>query len=69
MLKDHLEANNVMYTEKLVDQDDAAKEEMLRDSQGFLGVPFTIVIKDDDSKHTVVGFDKNLLNSILGISA
>ena len=67
MLKEYLEQKSVSFTEKLVDQDDAAKEEMMKESGGFLGVPFTVIVKDDGSKESVVGFDKGKINSILGI--
>lgn len=67
MLKDYLEQKSVSFTEKLVDQDDAAKEEMMKESGGFLGVPFTVIVKDDGSNEAVVGFDKGKINSILGI--
>ncbi len=68
MLKDYLGEHTIPYTEKLVDQDDAAREEMMRDSGGFLGVPFTVVAKDDGTKPTIIGFDKNRVDEILGIS-
>lgn len=68
MLKDYLGSNNVAFTEKLVDQDEVARAEMTQDSGGFLGVPFSVITKDDGSKETVVGFDKGKLNSILGIA-
>jgi len=67
MLKDYLSEKNIAYTEKLVDQDDAAKEEMMAASGGFLGVPFSIITKDDGSRANVIGFDKNKLNEILQI--
>ncbi len=67
MLKDYLTEKNFPYTEKLVDMDDAARDEMMASSGGFLGVPFTAITKDDGGKDTVVGFDKGKLNSILGI--
>ena len=67
MLKDYLSQHNISYTEKLVDQDDAAREEMIGFSGGFLGVPFTLVDKDDGTKETIVGFDKGKVDSILGI--
>jgi len=67
MLKDYLKANSASYEEKTVDLDDAAKEQMMKESGGFLGVPFTVVVKDDGSKDTVIGFDKGKINSILGI--
>jgi len=68
MLKDYLGSKNVAFTEKLVDQDEAARNEMTQNSGGFLGVPFSVIAKDDGSKETVVGFDKGRLNSILGIT-
>ena len=67
MLKDYLAEHNIQYSEKLVDQDDAAREEMMRFSGGFLGVPFTLIAKDDGTKETIVGFDKGKIDSILGI--
>ena len=68
MLKDYLAEKKVSFNDKLVDQDDAAKDEMMEASGGFLGVPFTIIKKDDGGQETVIGFDKGKLNEILGIS-
>lgn len=65
MLKDHLIANNVVFSEKLVDQDESAKNEMIIESGGFLGVPFSVIVKDDGTKETVIGFDKGKLDKIL----
>lgn len=67
MLKDYLGKNNVSFVEKLVDQDDAARDEMMKESGGFLGVPFTVVVKDDGSKETIIGFDKGRVESVLGV--
>ncbi len=67
MLKDYLKEKNFSYAEKLVDTDDAAREEMMASSGGFLGVPFTIITLDDGRKETVLGFDKGKLNTLLGI--
>ncbi len=67
MLKDYLKEKNITFSEKLVDQDEVAKDEMMTASGGFLGVPFTLIVKDDSSKETVIGFDKGKLNSVLGI--
>ena len=67
MLKSYLKERNVDYTEKLVDQDDAAREEMMKASGGFLGVPFTIVKKNGESE-TIIGFDKGKVNQVLGLS-
>lgn len=68
MLKDYLTEHKVSFTEKLVDQDDAARDEMMKDSGGFLGVPFTVVVQDGDKKETIIGFDKGKVNQVFGIS-
>lgn len=66
-LKEYLEGKGVEFTEKLVDQDDAAREEMTQRSGGFLGVPYT-VIKKEGGEEKVIGFDKGKLNKVLRIS-
>lgn len=66
MLKDFLKEHNLDFTEKLVDQDDRAKNEMLDLSGGFLGVPFTLIEKNG-KKETIIGFDKGRLSDILGV--
>ena len=65
MLKDYLISKNVVFVEKLVDQDETSRDEMAVESGGFLGVPFSVIIKDDGTKETVVGFDKGKLDKIL----
>lgn len=64
MLKDYLAAKNAPYTEKLVDQDEAARDEMMKASNGFLGVPFTVVVKDDGTSERIIGFDKGKLDAL-----
>lgn len=65
MLKDYLKSKEVDYVEVMVDQDELAKIEMAEISGGFLGVPFTVIAKDDGTNETVVGFDKGKLEKIL----
>lgn len=67
MLKDFLTSKNISYVEKLVDQDEAAKTEMASVSGGFLGVPFSVIVKDDGTKETVIGFDQGKLEQILSV--
>jgi glutaredoxin 3 len=67
MLKNYLSEHSIAYTEKLVDQDEKARDEMMEASGGFLGVPFSVVTKDDGSKETIIGFDKGRVNTTLGI--
>ena len=68
MLKDYLASKNIAFTEKLVDIDEAAREEMSAVSGGLLGVPFTLIIRDDGTKETILGFDQGKINSTLGIT-
>jgi len=68
MLKDFLGEKNIAFTEKLVDQDDAAKEEMMKESGGFLGIPYSIIVKEDGTKEKIVGFDKGKFNEVLGVN-
>ncbi len=68
MLKDYLKSKNITYIEKLVDMDEAAQKEMSEVSGGFLGIPFTLIVKDDGTRETIIGFDQGKINSILGIS-
>lgn len=65
MVKDYLKSKNVSFEEKLVDSDEKAREEMAQVSGGFLGVPFTVISKDDGTSETVLGFDKGKLDSLL----
>ncbi len=69
MLKDYLDQKGLTYVEKLVDQDEIAKNEMATSSGGFLGVPFAVITKDDGTTENVVEFDKGKLDSLLGISS
>ena len=68
MLKDYLNSKSVTFTEKLVDQDEAAKKEMIEVSNDFMGVPFILILKDDGTKETVIGFDKGKINEILKLT-
>ena len=68
MLKSYLAEKNISFEEKMVDSDDAAREQMSKLSDGFLGVPFVIIDKGNSQIEKVIGFDKNRLNQILGIN-
>lgn len=68
MLKDYLSQRNIAFAEKMVDSDETARDEMVKESGGFLGVPFTVIVKDDGTKETIVGFDKGKIDQILQIN-
>ncbi len=65
MLKDYLAQKGVAFTERLVDQDDEALNAMSQESGGFMGVPFSVFLKAGGAKETVIGFDKNRIDTIL----
>lgn len=64
-LKDYLTSKNIVFTEKLVDMDENAQKEMADISGGFLGVPFTLIVKDDGTKDTIMGFDRGKVDQLL----
>ena len=72
MLKDYLTSKNVAFVEKLVDQNEESRIEMTNLSGGFLGVPFSVITKDETENGTpstktyhVIGFDEGKLDQIL----
>lgn len=65
--KEWLDSNQVAYTNYFVDDDAHKAEEMIAVS-GQMGVPFTRII-DGDKEHHVLGFQKEKLAEILGISS
>lgn len=69
LLKTYLKEKNIPFTEKVIDTDDAARKEMEKISGGFLGVPYSVIVKDDGTEVKIVGFDKGKFNETLGISA
>lgn len=65
MLTNYLKEKSAPFIEKLVDQDDNARDEMSKVSGGFLGVPFTVIALDNGTQEKIVGFDKGKLDSLL----
>ncbi|WP_058485718.1 glutaredoxin family protein [Defluviitalea phaphyphila] len=61
MVKDYLKKNNFSYRDINVAEDQVAAQEMIRKS-GQMGVPVI-----DIDGNIVVGFDRNKINSLLGI--
>ena len=67
MLKGWLESKNIGYENKFVDDDQKAMDEMLKISEGHMGVPFTVITKDDGVQIKILGFDKLKFKEILGV--
>ncbi len=66
-VKDFYKENGVEYTERDVSVDTDSAKEMV-DISGQMGVPVSVIKKDDDSEPVViVGFDKAKLSETLGL--
>ena len=57
MLKNWLDDKKIEYTDYSVDQNPIAAQHMVQRS-GQMGVPFTVIEKDDGSSVNILGFDK-----------
>ena len=64
MEAEYLVSKGITFEEIYVDKDPGAFQEMIAES-GQMGVPFTIITKDDGSKITLLGFDRQKLDSAL----
>lgn len=67
MEKDYFEQNDVQYSEILVDENPDEAVKMI-DISGQMGVPFTVIDKEDGQRETILGFDKARLDAALGLS-
>lgn len=67
MLKSYLQSKDIAYDEKLADLDQKYAQE-LYDQSGQLGVPFTIIEKEDGSVEGVLGFDRPKIDAALGLA-
>ncbi|OGY09133.1 MAG: hypothetical protein A2700_01165 [Candidatus Blackburnbacteria bacterium RIFCSPHIGHO2_01_FULL_44_64] len=68
MLKGYLVEKGVSFAERLTDADPLAHEEMLKVSDGAMGVPFAVFEKDDGTVVKILGFDKEKVDAALGLS-
>ena len=68
MLVSWLEEKGIDHEEIYVDRDPAKQEEMLAISDGHMGVPFSVVTKDDGSEVKITGFDRGKFEEALGVS-
>lgn len=66
MEKSYLDSKGIQYENIFVDQNDDAASEMINIS-GQMGVPFTVITKDDNSQVTILGFDKAKINETLNL--
>jgi len=64
--KAFFQEKGVQYKEIDVSSDVAAAQDMVAQS-GQMGVPVTIIKKDNDTKEIIVGFDQKKLVAALGL--
>lgn len=67
MLKSYLQSKDIAYEEKHADEDQKLAEELYEKS-GQLGVPFTIIEKDDGTEEKILGFDRVKIDQVLGLA-
>lgn len=67
MQKDYFAQKNIQYEEVLVDEKPEEAQKMIEIS-GQMGVPFTVIEKDDGSRITILGFDRPRIDEALNIS-
>jgi len=68
MEKEYLNSKNIQYEEILVDERPEEAQKMIAMS-GQLGVPFTVIKKEDSQEEKILGFDKARIDQILQISS
>lgn len=66
MEREYLDSKSVKYEEVYVDHDMAKAREMIKLS-GQMGVPFTVIEKDNGEKVEILGFDQNKIDETLGL--
>ena len=67
MEKDYLDAKKIAYTQILVDENPEEAQKMIEIS-GQMGVPFTVIDKEDGERVTILGFDRPRIDEALGLS-
>lgn len=67
MQKDYLNSKNIQFEEILVDEKQDEAQKMIEIS-GQMGVPFTVIEKDDGTSENILGFDQKRISEALGVS-
>ena len=68
MQKDYFNSKSIVYREILVDENPDEAQKMIEIS-GQMGVPFTVIVKDDGTQVNILGFDRIKIDAALGISS
>lgn len=67
MQKDYLNSKNIEISEILVDENPEEAQKMIAIS-GQMGVPFTVITKDDGIDENILGFDRKRIDEALGLT-
>jgi glutaredoxin 3 len=62
-----LQKENIVYTKKNTDVDDAAMIEFMQVNEGNIGVPFTVITDNEGITTKIVGFDQAKFKQVLGL--
>ena len=66
MEKSYLDSKHIPYQNIFVDLDPEAASDMVERS-GQMGVPFNIITKDSGAEVHILGFDREKIDSALGL--
>jgi glutaredoxin len=67
MLKSYLASKDIPFEVKMADEDQAIAEELYEKS-GQLGVPFTIIAEEGKEDISILGFDRQKIDSALNLT-
>jgi len=68
MQKDYLNSKGIQFSEILVDEHPDEAQKMIEIS-GQMGVPFTVIEKNDGQRENILGFDQKRIDLALGINS
>ena len=68
MQKDYLNSKKIIFSEILVDEKPDEAQKMIQIS-GQMGVPFTVIVKDDGEQVYILGFDESKISEALKINS
>lgn len=66
-LTNWLAKNNIPYDKRVTDLDPAVMEEFMNVNEGRIGVPFSIINKDNGEEVKISGFDQKKFKETLNI--
>lgn len=65
VLTQWLDKQNIAYEKKNTDEDDVVMAEFMSVNDGMIGVPFSVITKDDGSVQKIAGYDTREFKSAL----